>query len=187
MTLGNWFKSYVYFPLGGSRKGTARTIRNLIIVWFLTGMWHGASWNFILWGMYFGLLIILEKLFLGKLLEKIPKIFGLIYTFVIVVFGWVLFDTTSLTQAFGYFGAMFGGGQGLADGTSLYLLKNFGIVMIVSIFASTDIFAKLWKKVNTKLPEITGWILPFVKIALLAVCTAYLVNSTYNPFLYFNF
>ena len=91
MTLGNWFKSYVYFPLGGSRKGKLKTIRNLFIVWLLTGIWHGASWNFIIWGLYFGVLIVLEKLFLGKILEKIPKTFGLLYTFIIVALGWVFF------------------------------------------------------------------------------------------------
>lgn len=187
MTLGNWFKSYVYFPLGGSRNGTAKTIRNLIIIWFLTGMWHGASWNFIVWGMYFGALIILEKFFLGKFLEKIPSVFRILYTFLIVVFGWVLFDTTTLTQAFGFIGTMFGGGEGIVDGTSLYLLRNYAIILAVAMFASTNIFDKFWKKMVLKFPNLTGWILPFVKIIIMLVCIAYLVNATYNPFLYFNF
>lgn len=187
MTLGNWFKSYVYFPLGGSRKGTARTVRNLIIIWFLTGMWHGASWNFIIWGMYFGAIIIFEKFFFGKILEKIPSIFRIIYTFLIVVLGWVLFDTNSLNQAFGFIGTMFGGGEGLADGTSFYLLKNYAIILAVAMFASTNIFDKLWKKLMIKFPGVTGWILPFVKIVIMLVCIAFLVNATYNPFLYFNF
>ncbi len=92
MTLGGWFKSYVYFPLGGSRKGLKRTVLNLMIVWTITGIWHGASWNFMLWGAYFGVLIVLEKLFLGKLLEKIPAFFSWLYTFVLVVIGWLIFD-----------------------------------------------------------------------------------------------
>ena len=187
MTLGNWFKSYVYFPLGGSREGTFKTVRNLIIVWFLTGMWHGASWNFIIWGSYFGALIIFEKFFFGKILEKIPSIFRIIYTFIIIVIGWVLFDTTTLTQAFGFIGTMFGAGKGIADGASLYLLKNYAIILVVAMFASTNIFDKFWKKLCLKLPKTTGWILPFVKIAIMIVCIAYLVNATYNPFLYFNF
>jgi alginate O-acetyltransferase complex protein AlgI len=127
ITLGSWFKSYVYFPLGGSKEGKGKTIRNLVIVWFLTGLWHGASWNFVVWGLYFGALIILERLFLGKLLEKVPKFFRIAYTFLMAVFGWVFFDTATLSEAFRYFGAMFGGSGTLIDSTTLYLLKNYGV------------------------------------------------------------
>ena len=187
MTLGNWFKSYVYFPLGGSRKGKLKTIRNLFIVWLLTGIWHGASWNFIIWGLYFGVLIVLEKLFLGKVLEKIPKTFGLLYTFIIVALGWVFFDTENLNQAIQFFKAIFGLNTSFVDGTALYLIKNFGVIMVIAIFGSTDFLDIIWKKTSRKFPEISGWILPFVKILIMLICIAYLVNATYNPFLYFNF
>ncbi len=104
ITLGAWFKSYVYFPLGGSRKGKGRTVFNLAVVWLLTGIWHGASWNFILWGVLYGLVIIIEKLFLGKVLEKIPDFFSWLYTIILVILGWVLFDTADIPTALGYMG-----------------------------------------------------------------------------------
>ena len=110
ITLGTWFKEYVYFPLGGSRRGTLITVRNMAIVWLLTGIWHGASWNYALWGIYFGILIICEKLFLGKWLDKIPRFFSWLYSFLAVVIGWVFFSYEDIMQAFGMLGAMFGVG-----------------------------------------------------------------------------
>lgn len=187
ITLGNWFKSYVYFPLGGSRKGWKMTLRNLLIVWFLTGLWHGASWNFVIWGLYFGIFIIAEKFFLGKFLEKLPGTVRILYTFLIAVFGWVFFDTANLTAAFEFFGAMFGAKGVFVDDTTLYLIKNYGLVLCVSIFASTDLFNRIWNSIREKLPVLANWSTPFAKTIIMITSIAYLVNATYNPFLYFNF
>jgi alginate O-acetyltransferase complex protein AlgI len=189
ITLGTWFRLYVYYPLGGNRKGLPRTIINLAIVWTLTGLWHGASWNFVLWGMYFGVLIIIEKLFLGDILKKIPPAISTIYTFLAVLFGWVLFDTNTLTDAARYLKAMFGGtGIGI-DSLSLYQLSSYFIIMIICIFASTDLFKTFVNgikeyKITFRAYKIS---LPIIQVVIMLLCTAYLVDSTYNPFLYFRF
>ncbi|MCL2108815.1 MAG: MBOAT family protein [Oscillospiraceae bacterium] len=189
ITLGAWFKSYVYFPLGGSRRGLSRTVINLAIVWLLTGIWHGASWNFIVWGVFYGVIIIAEKLFLGRLLEKIPGVFRSIYTMLFVIIGWVIFDTANLSTAFGYIAAMFGfgGNSAIADSTSSYLLLNYSVMLLICIFACTN----LWRRIYTALYKITPAVLNYCAVAYEAVVfifvTAYLVNAGYNPFLYFNF
>ena len=187
MTLGGWFKSYVYFPLGGNRKGTGRTVFNLAVVWVLTGIWHGASWNFILWGTLYGVFIIAEKLFLGKLLEKLPTVVRWLYTMLLVVLGWVLFVTPDLPTAFSYMGTMFGSTGILADSRALYLLLNYGVMLILGIFASTDAWKIIVEKANEKMPVAVNWITPVVKMAVFVLCIAYLADATYNPFLYFNF
>lgn len=187
ITLGSWFKSYVYFPLGGSRKGTMRTVFNLAVVWLLTGIWHGASWNFILWGVLYGVLIIMEKLFLGKILKQIPQFFSWFYTMLLVILGWVLFDTADIPTAFGYMGAMFGGNGVLWDTQSMYYLINYGIILAFGIFACTDLSKKLFDRLGQKFPTIINYATPVAKLAVLVLSTAYLTDATYNPFLYFNF
>lgn len=189
ITLGSWFRSYVYIPLGGNRKGNAKTLRNLLIVWGLTGLWHGASWNFILWGLYFGALIIIERFFLGKYLEKINPVFSILYTFVLVVFGWVLFDTATLTDALSYFKAMFGGSGLFIDSQALFQLKNYILLFILCIFFSGELPEKIMKKVKkkTSVSKIIDAAAPFVQISIMLICTAYLVDASYNPFLYFRF
>ncbi|MBQ7835133.1 MAG: MBOAT family protein, partial [Ruminiclostridium sp.] len=187
MTLGAWFRSYVYIPLGGNRKGMGRTVFNLAVVWILTGIWHGASWNFILWGTLYGVVIIAEKLFLGKVLEKLPNFIRWLYTMLLVVLGWVLFVTPDLPTAFSYMGVMFGStGVGLDD-TALYLLLNYGIMLVIGIFASTDAWKIIVEKVSAKAPTAVNYITPVAKIAVFILCVAYLADATYNPFLYFNF
>lgn len=187
ITLGAWFKSYVYFPLGGSRKGMKRTVFNLAVVWLLTGIWHGASWNFILWGVLYGVLIIMEKLFLGKVLEKIPTFVSWFYTMLLVILGWVLFDTADIPTAFGYMGAMFGGNGVLWDNESMYYLINYGLILVFGIFACTDLSKRLFDKLRQKLPIVMNYATPVAKLAVLVLSTAYLADATYNPFLYFNF
>ena len=187
MTLGAWFRSYVYIPLGGNRCSKWRNVFNLAVVWLLTGIWHGASWNFILWGCLYGVLIIMEKLFLGKLLEKLPTAVRWFYTMLLVVLGWVLFVTPDLTTAFGYMGIMFGGTGVLADSTALYLLINYGVMLILGIFACTDAWKIIMEKVNAKVPVAVNVITPIAKIAVFILCIAYLADATYNPFLYFTF
>ncbi len=186
ITLGAWFKSYVYFPLGGSRKGKGRTVFNLAVVWLLTGIWHGASWNFILWGVLYGLVIIMEKLFLGKILERIPDFFSWLYTIVLVILGWVLFDTADIPTALGYMGAMFGGGGTLVDNTAMYYLINYGVMFVIGTFACTDIFSRAAEWLE-KMPLLVNYSTPIAKTAIMVLSTAYLADATYNPFLYFNF
>jgi len=196
MTLGNWFKSYVYFPLGGSRKGTVRTVVNLLIVWTITGVWHGAAWNFMLWGAYFGVLIVLEKLFLGKILEKIPSFFSWIYTFVLVVFGWVMFDAVDqstlsfggvFSQVFTYIGAMFGGNGVFIDNTAMYSLVNYGIIFAIAIFGSTDALKTICGRIKEKAPQFVMYGYPVVQMCVMLASIAFVTTSTYHPFLYFNF
>ncbi|MBE6889535.1 MAG: MBOAT family protein [Ruminococcaceae bacterium] len=196
MTLGGWFKSYIYIPLGGNRKGPARTIFNLLVVWTVTGIWHGASWNFMLWGLYFGIIIVLERLFLGKWLEKIPSFFSWLYTFILVVFGWVLFEAIDQTnvdivlmfqQVFGYIGAMFGANGVFIDDFATSALMNYGIIFAICILGSSDIIKNLSVFIKTKAPKWAQYSIPVVQLAVMLASIAYLSTATYNPFLYFNF
>ncbi|MGN1111226.1 MAG: MBOAT family O-acyltransferase [Oscillospiraceae bacterium] len=196
MTLGNWFKSYVYFPLGGSRKGTARTIINLLIVWTITGIWHGAAWNFMLWGAYFGVLIVLEKLFLGKILEKLPSFFSWLYTFVLVVFGWVMFDAVDqstlsfggvFSQVFTYIGAMFGANGVFIDDLAMNSIVNYGIIFAVAIFGSSNALKNICDKIKEKAPKFIMYGYPVVQMCVMLASVAFITTSSYHPFLYFNF
>jgi alginate O-acetyltransferase complex protein AlgI len=188
MTLGGWFRSYLYIPLGGNREGWVKQIRNLLIVWLLTGLWHGASWNFVLWGLYFGVLIICEKFFLSALLERLPKILQIAYAFLLIVFGWVLFDFNTLPMVGGYLGSMFGGGTGLLfDKQFLYLLYNNAIIFVFCALFSTNYPAKLYEYAKIKTGKLMDYLVPVSQGITLIVCTIYLVDATYNPFLYFRF
>lgn len=184
ITLGDWFKSYVYFPLGGSRGSTAATIRNTLIVWLLTGLWHGASWNFILWGLYYGVLIILEKFVFRRLLERTPSAIRHILTMLAVVFGWVIFEITSPASELEFVKAMLGFGGSFANSFTLNALHNYAVTFIAAIAISTGIPLKICKK----LPEKRADTLSLVgEAAGMTACIACLVDSGYNPFLYFNF
>lgn len=184
ITLGDWFKSYVYFPLGGSRGSTAATIRNTLIVWLLTGLWHGASWNFILWGLYYGVLIILEKFVFRRLLERTPFALRHILTMLVVVFGWVIFEITSPASELEFVKAMLGFGGSFANSFTLNALHNYAVTFIAAIAISTGIPLKICKK----LPEKRADTLSLVgEAAGMTACIACLVDSGYNPFLYFNF
>lgn len=188
ISLSFWFKSYVYIPLGGNRDGIWKTIRNLLVVWFLTGLWHGASWNFVLWGLYFGVLLIGEKFVWGRLLEKLPGFFRWLYAFLLVVFGWVLFEMNDLASIGGFFSAMFGiNGAGFADNQSVYLLVSNLVVFVLAAIGSTQLFAKVKKAFENRTPGMFGLANVVGLIGVFAICICYLVTSSYNPFLYFNF
>ncbi|MDR0947036.1 MAG: MBOAT family protein [Ruminococcus sp.] len=187
ITLGTWFREYVYIPLGGNRKGLSRTCINLLITWTLTGFWHGASFNFLLWGLYFGILIVIEKLGFAKILEKLPKIISKLYTFIIAVFGWVLFDTETLADTGKFFKAMFTGNGVFADSTAVYLLSGYLFWFIISALGSTEIFDNSVKKLQDKGSLIYGFTKTLTVSAMLFICIVFLVNATYNPFLYFRF
>lgn len=188
ISLGSWFREYVYIPLGGNREGIVKQLRNLIVVWFLTGLWHGASWNFVLWGLYFGAFVTVEKLFLIRWLEHRPRFMGHIYTLLVVVVGWVLFEYESLGQAARFIGTMFGcGAHTLLDGNGLYYLYTNGVLLAVLALCSTPLCSTLARTVKRRLGMAGAVVVPPAYIALLFLCTAYLVNESYNPFLYFRF
>lgn len=188
MTLGNWFKSYVYIPLGGNRCGIPRNICNLLIVWFLTGLWHGASWNFVFWGVYFGVLLIGEKFVWGKWLEKLPSFFRWLYAFVLVVFGWVLFEMTDLQSIGGFFAAMFGlNGAGFANSQTLYLLLSYLFLFLLAAVGSTRLVQKFRVFLEKKQAALCNGGRTVCVLAIFIICICYMVTSSYNPFLYFNF
>lgn len=188
ISLGNWFKEYVYIPLGGSRKGNARTFLNIFIVWFLTGLWHGTTINFTLWGLYFCFFLIMEKTWLLKLLDKIPRVFSHIYALVVVYFGWLLFAWEDIHGHRVYMKAMLGmAGAGVVNKESLYLLVSNALLMVIMAIGCTFLPKYLAKKV-TKKDGIGASLCMSVYVAvILLLSIAYLVNGTYNPFLYFRF
>ena len=189
ISLGTWFREYVYIPLGGNRKGIARQFINIAIVWFLTGMWHGAYWNFILWGIYYGILLIVEKTLWKRFLVKLPAIIGHIYTMFAVIFGWSLFAWQDMADSKAFMGAMFlQEGAGFADAHTMYLVCSYFVLLIVAaVFSSSMpkrvVTGRLFPE-GTARREFAGMV--FVA-AVSAACIAMLVNSSYNPFLYFRF
>jgi alginate O-acetyltransferase complex protein AlgI len=187
ITLGTWFREYVYIPLGGNRKGLSRTCINLLITWTLTGFWHGASFNFLLWGLYFGILIVIERLGFGKVLAKLPAPLSMLYTFLIAVFGWILFDTNTLNRAGQYFLACFGANGVAIDNTALYLLGSYFFWFVISALGATDRYDKITDRLREKRTMIYTVLKPVAMAAVFFICTAFLVNATYNPFLYFRF
>lgn len=188
ISLGSWFKDYIYIPLGGNRRGLAIQFRNIIIVWFATGLWHGASWNFIIWGLYFGALIFVEKLFLGKILDKVPSVIAHGYTVVLVVVSWVFFEAVTVGGALDYIKVMFGlGGNHIIDGMARYTLRTNFVVLVLGILAATPIIRSLINKLKTKY-EFNGVVaVVLCNLTVLFVATVYLVSESYNPFLYFRF
>ncbi len=189
ISLGSWFREYVYIPLGGNRKGVCRQIRNIAIVWMLTGIWHGANWNFVLWGVYYGALLILEKFVFGKWLARLPRACGYLYTLFFVALGWVLFAFDDLGAGLAYLGAMFGG-HGLADKTTAYLLLNYGILLAANGIGSTEIPAKACRVLGGRLgarPWASAALCVAFYVGVTLLCVAYLVDASYNPFLYFRF
>lgn len=185
ITLGQWFRDYIYIPLGGSRVRPVKIYRNLFIVWTLTGLWHGASWNYVLWGIYFGILIALEKAFLQKFLEKLPIVFRHLYLIFIVLVGWVFFVFEDTQQILIYLKAMFFPANNLLyDAFFFYQLTSYAAVLIVCIIASTSLFRSIWAKIP---PAIQPIFATAGMLAMLVLSTAYLVDESFNPFIYFRF
>ena len=186
MSLGTWFRDYIYFPMGGNRVSKIKWIRNIMVVWLLTGLWHGAAWNFIIWGLYFGILLMIEKLFLKKGLEKLPKILSHIYVLFIVMLSFIIFSGTTTTQIFKNLGGIVGiGTDALFTKESLYYLKSFSVVLILGIIGATRLPKTL--ATNTKFAKITNVIEPIFLALILVLSTSYIIDSTFNPFLYFRF
>lgn len=189
ISLGSWFRDYVYIPLGGNRVKKSRWIFNILVVWFLTGFWHGAAWNFIIWGLYFVIFLIFEKTPVGKFVTK-THVLNRIYTLFFIIISFVIFDAVNMSEAFNYIKAMLGAsGVPLVSTEFIYYLKEYLIILILSVVGATP----LVKKIATRLTEIkgvkhlVGILEPILLIALLVLVTAYLVDGSFNPFLYFRF
>lgn len=193
MSLSSWFKEYVYVPLGGNRKGFKRQILNIAIVWALTGLWHGASWNFVAWGVYFGIILIIEKLWLLKILDRLPVVLRHVYSLILIVIGWVIFAIDDLGQVGTYVSMMFGAGGMLTDDAFFYFLQTRGWLLILCIVGSTPLPAKAASWVCGKLTAadqqeiICGIAEAVFLIGIMVVSIAFLVSGSYNPFLYFRF
>ncbi len=185
ISLGTWFREYVYIPLGGNRRGKGRTYFNILVVWFLTGLWHGASWNFILWGLYYCAILVIEKLFLYKALQKAPKALARIYSLILILFGWWLFVFDDMSAGFAFLGKMFGAAPLTSAAVNLDALSNLLLLAVLAL-ASTPYPKKLYHKLCEK-TRAAKWITAALAVSEMFVCTAYLVNSSYNPFLYFRF
>ena len=189
ISLGSWFRDYVYIPLGGNRVSQGRWIGNIAVVWFLTGFWHGAAWNFILWGMYFALLLMAEKFWLMPYLKK-HKVFSHVYVLFLVMLSFIMFDGLDVTEAFGNMVGLFGiGASGFISEESMYYLKNYAVVLIGAMIGATPFpkyFLQKWQE--TKLEKQVVCILePLYLVGLMILVTAYLVDGSFNPFLYFRF
>lgn len=185
ISLSSWFRDYVYIPLGGNRKGTARTIFNILVVWSLTGLWHGAAWNFIAWGAFYGLLLILEKYVFSNLISRLPSFINRTITMVVVMVGWVFFSSESLSAATDYLSVMFtASGNGLSDSRAMYLIATSGFGLILMCLSSFGFFDSL-PKVKNKTVSRVAHSLFYISVFILS--TAFLLSETYNPFLYFRF
>ncbi|MGN0166158.1 MAG: MBOAT family O-acyltransferase [Lachnospiraceae bacterium] len=188
MTLSGWFRDYVYIPLGGNRKGKARQILNIAIVWALTGFWHGAAWTFLLWGVYFGIVLIIEKL--TRLPEHMPAALRHVYSLVIVMLGWMIFAVEDIRELGRYASQVFGfGAGGFADKAFLYQAGNYSVILIAGVILSTPVFKKVrnFAENGKTAGAVLSAIGACVGIILVAVCIAMLVADSYNPFLYFRF
>ena len=183
MSLTSWFREYLYIPLGGNRGGTAKTLRNILIVWFCTGFWHGASWNFILWGLYFAGWLILEKYVLKGVLAKTPAWVKHLYTLIVVFVGWGIFAMEDLSVCGAYLTNCFGGAP-LWSALDGYTLRSYAVTFLVLIVASTDLGKRCWQRLPQRVRQV---LTPILMLLALIVSTAYLVDGSYNPFLYFRF
>lgn len=187
ITLSTWFKEYLYIPLGGNRRGLARQALNLLIVWSLTGFWHGAGWNFVMWGLYYFVILFIEKLFLLKALDKLPKFFRHVYALLLIIIGWVIFASDDVSVLLPYLGSMFGA-NGAVGGMDVYTLLTKAVLLIICCIASTELPKKLFLSAAGAMNEKAAFTLKSVlTIALLALSMILLIGDSYNPFLYFRF
>ena len=186
MSLGSWFRDYLYIPLGGNRVPKWRWLLNLFIVWMATGFWHGAEWNFIVWGLMYAVLLISEKLWL----KGMPKAIGHIYTLLFVILGFVIFDASSLSDGIGNIGSLFGaGGLPAVTDETLYYLRSYGVILIIAAVGATPLPSKIVERIRkaTVGDKAMAVLEPVALVVMLAVCTAFLVDGSFNPFLYFRF
>ena len=190
ISLGTWFRDYVYIPLGGSRVSKLKFIRNIFIVWFLTGMWHGAEWTFIVWGLYFAVILLIEKKFLSKILDKIPAIFSRLYVILIIMISFIIFDSSSLNLGINNIIGLFNFKNiPLVSNEAIYYLRSYFVLIVLGIILSTPILKNLYIKLseNMKLKKMLNIAEPILLVILLLVSTSYLIDGSFNPFLYFRF
>ena len=186
ISLSSWFRDYVYIPLGGNRVSKIKWIRNILIVWLLTGFWHGANWNFIIWGLYFGILLIIEKIFLGKHLEKLPKIFKRLYTLIIVMISFIIFSGENTNQILQNLKGLIGiSNIPFITNESMYYFKSYILTIIIAIIGVTPILKNITN--NKKIHSIINIIEPIYLLIMLVLCTSYIIDGSFNPFLYFRF
>ena len=183
ISLSSWFKDYVYIPLGGSRVNILKNIRNILIVWILTGFWHGASWNFIFWGLYYGILLLLEKFVLKKYIDKLPDFVKHIYTIVLVFIGWMIFAFDDSKYLFGFIKALTS--NKFVDSAFLYYFKNYFLILVIATLFSLPVYPKVKEKMNNSI--FTSLLSISIYVILFIITLSYLVSDTYNPFLYFRF
>lgn len=187
ITLSTWFKEYLYIPLGGNRRGLARQALNLLIVWTLTGFWHGAGWNFVMWGLYYFAILFIEKLFLLKALDKLPRLFRHAYALLLIVIGWVIFASDDVSVMLPYLGSMFGA-NGALGGMDVYTLLTRAALMVICCVASTELPRRLFVTAAGKMNEKAAFtVKSILTLALLALSVVFLIGDSYNPFLYFRF
>lgn len=190
ISLSSWFKDYVYIPLGGNKEGIKKQIRNILIVWLLTGIWHGASWNFVIWGVMFGIILIIEKVFLGKYIEKWKNIFKRIYVLFIVMISFIIFNASNMNEAWKNIIGLFGANkESFINTYTIYYLKSYMVILIIAVIGATPLIKNiiLRLKENKKINKIINILEPIYIVIILLVVTAYLVDNSYNPFLYFRF
>lgn len=190
ISLSSWFKDYVYIPLGGNRKGLKKQIRNILIVWVLTGIWHGASWNFVIWGLLFAIILIIEKIFLGKYLEKCPNFLKRLYVLFIVMISFVIFNAENMGEAWQNILGLWGAnGESLINSYTLYYIRSYLVILMIAFIGATPLLRNtvLKLKKNEKINKLINILEPVWIIWLLLVVTAYLIDNSYNPFLYFRF
>ena len=186
ISLSSFFRDYVYIPLGGNRVSKVKWLRNIFIVWMLTGIWHGADWNFIIWGLYFGIILVLEKVFLGKYLEKMPSFLSRIYVLLTVMISFIIFSGESSKQIFEHLGGLIGYKDiPLISQESLYYFKSYFIVMLIGIIGSTPLMKNLFSK--DRLKKFVSVVEPVFLILILILSTSYIIDDSFNPFLYFRF
>ena len=186
ISLSTWFRDYIYIPLGGNRVTKLKWLRNILIVWLLTGLWHGAAWNFIMWGLFFGILLIVEKVFLDKYLKKLPKFITRIYTLVAVMISFVIFNGTSVAQIGENLGGLIGiGNIPITSPESIYYFKSYFVLLVIAIISSTPILKNI--VTSEKLNKVTNILEPVFLCIILIISTSYIVDGSFNPFLYFRF
>lgn len=197
MSLGSWFRDYIYIPLGGNRVSKIKWLRNILVVWAFTGLWHGAKWAFVIWGLMFAALLLIEKAFLKKWLEKLPTIFSRIYTLFFVLISWVIFDagmeggiTGNLTVAMNRIKVMLGlGGVPAVTQETLYYLRSYAVIFIIGFIGATPLMKNLILKLKEKTfaRKVINLLTPITYVVLLLVVTAFLIDGSFSPFIYFSF
>jgi alginate O-acetyltransferase complex protein AlgI len=188
MSLGSWFRDYVYIPLGGNRGGLLKLFRNIFVVWFLTGFWHGAAWNFIIWGLYFGVILVIEKFVIKKFLDK-THVIKYIYSLLLIIIGFLIFNSNSVNEIFSSLKNMFMlSNIPMVDDITLFYFKNYMVLFISSIVLATPLVKVIVDKLkNTKVKGIVEVMEMVIIMALLVLCVSFLIDASFNPFLYFRF